>query len=108
MAGLPDQTRRAVEAAALVGVVVDPSLLRAVAESTEDDLDRLVAAGLLVSDDATLRFRHEITRLAIEEQIPAHRRVPVHAGVLAVLLAVGCEDDARPSHADAARDGAPY
>jgi DNA-binding CsgD family transcriptional regulator/tetratricopeptide (TPR) repeat protein len=105
VAPLPGQTRRAVEAAALIGATVEPSLLREVAEATEDDLDRLVAAGLLVSEDATLRFRHEITRLAVEEQIAAHRRGSVHARVLAALLAAGCADDARLAyHAEGAGD----
>ena len=107
VARLPDQTRRAVEAAALVGVTVEPSLLRTVAGSTEDDFDRLIAAGLLVSDEAMLRFRHEITRVAIEKQIAAHRRVALHTGTLAALLAAGGEDDARLAyHADGASDGA--
>jgi DNA-binding CsgD family transcriptional regulator len=53
---------------------------------------------VLVSDPQSLRFRHEITRLAVEQEVPAHRRRPIQAGILAALVAAGCEDDARLAH----------
>ncbi len=98
--------RRAVEAGALIGGQLDPTLLRRVTTAGAAELDELVDAGLLVSDRSALRFRHEITRVAVERDVPAHRRREVHVAVLGALLAGGCEDDARLAyHAEGAEDG---
>jgi len=105
IAVLTDDARQTVQAAALIGSHIDAELLAAVAAASADVLDELVTAGVLVSDNMTLRFRHEITRLAVEQQISAHRRRPIHAVVLAALLAVGCDEDARLAyHAEGAGD----
>ena len=102
---LAPATRRVAEAAALIGTQVEPPLLDAVAAPTAHDLDDLLASGLVVSDRDGLRFRHELSRLAVEHEIPAHRRRQVHAAVLASLTALGCEDDARLAyHAEGAED----
>jgi predicted ATPase len=37
----------------------------------------------LVEDGASLRFRHELARLAIEQLVPAHRRAGTHGRILA-------------------------
>jgi DNA-binding CsgD family transcriptional regulator/tetratricopeptide (TPR) repeat protein len=104
-ARLSRAARHAVQAAALVGPSVDLALLDAVTGSSAEDLDDLVDAGLLVSDQGGLRFRHEITRLAIECEIPAHRRRPMHAALLAAHISSGCGDEARLAyHAEGAGD----
>lgn len=106
VARLSPAARRAIGAAALIGAQVDPVLLAEVTGSDADVLDELVQSGLLVSGADAVRFRHEITRLAVEQQLPVHRRAPVHAGVLAALLEQGCTDDARLAyHAEGADDG---
>lgn len=103
--GLSDGARGTVQTAALVGTHLDLPLLEAVAGATPAILDELVSSGVLVSDGAALRFRHEITRLAVEREIPAHRRAPVHARVLVALRESGCDDDARLAHhAEGAED----
>jgi DNA-binding CsgD family transcriptional regulator len=96
-ARLSRAARRVVEAAALVGGQLQPGLLESLVGATADDLDELIDAGVLVSDE-TLRFRHEITRLTIEREVAAHRRRPMHAAVLAALQAAGCDDEARLAH----------
>ena len=57
-----------------------------------------VAAGLLVSDDAGLRFRHEIARRAVEQEVGPHTAAEVHRRILAELEASGIDDDARLAH----------
>ena len=104
VAGLSDSARAAAEAAALLGGRVDLALLAAVAGAAHQDLDELVASGLLVSEPTGLRFRHELTRMAIAQQIPAHRATSVHAAALAALVE-GSGDDARLAyHAEGAGD----
>jgi DNA-binding NarL/FixJ family response regulator len=106
-ARLSRSARRVVEAAALIGGQLDPAVLASVSGGTADELDELIDAGVLVSDRAALRFRHEITRLAIESGLAAHRLRPLHAAVLAALQASGCTDEARLAyHAEGAQDAA--
>ena len=105
LARLSADARHAVEVAALVGGHVEPALLHTAAGVSAAALDELVATGVLVSDGPALRFRHEISRLAVEAGIPSHRRSANHAQLLAVLCATGCEDDARLAyHAEGAAD----
>lgn len=47
--------------------------------------DELVAAGMLVVDGSTVRFRHELLRLAVEDGIPPGRRRELHGVVLGRL-----------------------
>jgi DNA-binding CsgD family transcriptional regulator/tetratricopeptide (TPR) repeat protein len=105
VARLPESARRVVEAAALIGTHLERPLLDAVAGPSAADLDALLDAGVLVSDPAGLRFRHEITRLAVERELPAHRCRPIHAAVLAALDGVPGVDEARLAHhAEGAED----
>ncbi len=104
VARLSGAAQHAIEVAALVGTKVDPRVLDGCAVATRG-LDELVGSGVLLSTADSLRFRHEITRLAVEEHIPAHRRVVIHAQLLESLRRAGVEDDARLAfHADGAGD----
>lgn len=98
LAGLSAEALRLVEAAALLGRAVEPELVCTVTAADTAALDDLVAAGVLASTDAGLQFRHEITRLAVEEGVPAHRRQALHRHALAALLAAGSTDNARLAH----------
>jgi predicted ATPase len=77
--------RRALDVAALLGSRVDLDLLDAVAAPTPETVDELVDSGLLVPEGAGLRFRHEITRRAVEDCLPPHRSAPLHGRILALL-----------------------
>jgi DNA-binding CsgD family transcriptional regulator/tetratricopeptide (TPR) repeat protein len=104
IARLSGAAQHGVEVAALVGTRVDPRLLDRCAVAPRG-LDELVGSGVLLSTADSLRFRHEITRLAVEQHIPAHRRVVIHAQLLEALRRAGVEDDARLAfHADGAGD----
>ena len=90
----------------MIGDRVEPGLLREVTAADTAALDEPVAAGLLVADGAVLRFRHEIARRAVEQEVGPHRAAVVHGRILAGLEAAGVADDARLAHhADAALDG---
>jgi DNA-binding CsgD family transcriptional regulator/tetratricopeptide (TPR) repeat protein len=95
-----------VEAAALAGSRVDPDLLGRVVDTTGQAYDELADRGLLVGEGRSLRFRHEIARLAVADAVPPHRRAELHRSTLAVLLDDGCDDSALLAyHAEGASDG---
>lgn len=101
------EARRLLETASLLGTRVELSLLDDLDHTDPAALDELTDSGLLVPDGRDLRFRHEITRLTVEETLPPHRSAPLHAKTLAALLARGCGDDSRLAHhAEGAADAA--
>ena len=105
VAGLGPGARDVLHAAALIGSVVEPWLLERAADCPPSLVDELVDRGLLTADGAVLRFRHEIARRAVAQEIPAHRQPAIHARLLAALLAAGSTDHARLAfHAEAAGD----
>jgi DNA-binding CsgD family transcriptional regulator/tetratricopeptide (TPR) repeat protein len=105
LARLAPEARGALEVAALMGVRVDPLLLRSVTGCPLAVVEAIVASGLVGEDGDWLRFRHEIVRLAVEHSVPGYRRGVIHAAILAALLQDGCDDDARLAfHAEAAGD----
>jgi DNA-binding CsgD family transcriptional regulator/tetratricopeptide (TPR) repeat protein len=105
VAGLGPGARDVLHAAALIGSVVEPWLLEQAADCPPSTVDELVDRGLLAADGAVLRFRHEIARRAVAQEIPAHRQPTIHARLLAALLAAGSADHARLAfHAEAAGD----
>jgi DNA-binding CsgD family transcriptional regulator/tetratricopeptide (TPR) repeat protein len=105
-ARLDADCRHALEVAALIGSRIDVELLETVSGLPVRIVDDLLASGLLIGDGTRVRFRHEIARLAVEQSVPAYRRVAVHARILAALLVAGCDDDARLAfHAEGAQDG---
>jgi DNA-binding CsgD family transcriptional regulator/tetratricopeptide (TPR) repeat protein len=107
LAPLDTSARRTAGAAALMGHQVEPDLLFATTAATSAHLDDLLARGVLVSDGPTLRFRHELTRIGIAGEVPAHHATEVHAAVLAALRARGEQDHARLAyHAEGAGDTA--
>ena len=105
-ARLEEPARRALEMASLDGFRVEPVLIGTAADVGAGTLDELVSAGLLTVDGDDLRFRHELSRRAVESAVPPHRRVDGHRALLDALLARACDDDdARLAyHAEGAGD----
>ena len=100
-------TRRAVEAAAVIGTRVNPALLSSVLAGSSAAVDECVTTGILVPDGTGLRFRHELVRMAVETSIAPHRKPELHARLLAELEQRGDADPALLAHhADGAGDGA--
>jgi len=98
-------TRRAVEAAAVMGTRVNRKLLVSVLAGSFAAVDESVTTGILIPDGTGLRFRHELVRMAVETSIAPHRKAELHARLLAQLEE---RDDADPAllahHAEGAGD----
>jgi len=91
--------------ASLIGTRIEANLLAAASRCSAQTLDELIDSGLLIEDGTWLKFRHEIARLAVAQQVPAHRRRSLHTDVLAALRATGSADDARLAyHSEGAVD----
>jgi DNA-binding CsgD family transcriptional regulator/tetratricopeptide (TPR) repeat protein len=100
-------TRRAVEAAAVIGTRVNRALLSPVLAGSSAAVDECVATGILVPDGTGLRFRHELVRMAVQTSIAPHRKAELHARLLAELEQRGDADPALLAHhADGAGDAA--
>jgi tetratricopeptide (TPR) repeat protein len=67
---------------ALAGDEFDPSTVVALSQGTEAEaftlLDLALTGEVLVVSDTRYRFRHELVRQALVEQIPPHQRLKVH------------------------------
>jgi tetratricopeptide (TPR) repeat protein len=67
---------------ALAGADLDPASVVALTGSSEAEafalLDVALGAGVLVVSGARYRFRHELVRQALVEQLPPHQRLTVH------------------------------
>lgn len=104
-ARLSPAARATLEAAAVIGPVVEPGLLIRVVEPVAADecLDR----GLLVARDGRYAFRHEVAREAILAAADPSVRIRLHARILAALEAepgAGHSLALLAHHADAAGD----
>jgi DNA-binding CsgD family transcriptional regulator len=104
---LSPPARRVLDAAAVIGVRLEPGLVDAVVGTDAAALDECVRAGVLRPQEAVLTFRHELARGAILEAIPPREGVALHRAVLAALRASprSQDDPARLAHhAEAAGD----
>lgn len=105
VATLSADARAAIETAALLGARIDADLVSEVADVGVGVLDELVTAGLVVVAERSLRFRHEITRLAVADAVPPFRSSEIHRRALAALPERGSDDASRLAfHAEGAGD----
>jgi DNA-binding CsgD family transcriptional regulator len=107
-AGLSPSTAALLEAVAVAPPQVELWLLTALAGEVIDCLDEGLMSGMLTRDRDGIAFRHELARLAVEESLPANRRLSLHRKALAALAKppAGAPDLERLAHhADAAGDG---
>lgn len=84
-AGLSTSARKVLDAAAIVPDHAETGLVQAVSGGDTTDVDEAVRAGLLYSGTRTVRFRHELARLAVKQAISAARQPELHAAALAYL-----------------------
>ena len=107
LAQLGRQATAVVEAAAVAPPSLDAALLLAVCGEAADSVDECLASGVLHVVDDGVAFRHELSRVAVEESLSPARRLALHR---AVLLALGDLARARPDlarlahHAEEAAD----
>jgi DNA-binding CsgD family transcriptional regulator/tetratricopeptide (TPR) repeat protein len=92
------RTRQLVECAAVIGARVDRSLLSSVAEVSGPAIDEALLTGILTADGSRLRFRHELVRMAVAESVSPHRKIELHARLLAELEERGDGDPALLAH----------
>jgi ATP/maltotriose-dependent transcriptional regulator MalT len=104
-ARLSERPRELLNFAALLGTRFDLQTIGPVQPDTFLQFDEVLASGLVTMDGSRVLFRHAITRLAIEQAIPVHRRQALHARLLVGLAKLGCTDDARMAfHAEEVGD----
>ncbi|MEU9406227.1 AAA family ATPase [Streptomyces sp. NPDC048281] len=85
LAGLSAAARRVVDVLAVLGRRVPLPLLACMAPASEEALDEAVAGGIVRTDGQVAEFRHELTRLAVLESVPAAHRLRTHQEVLAAM-----------------------
>ncbi|GGC60740.1 helix-turn-helix transcriptional regulator [Undibacterium terreum] len=73
------------EVAALVPRSVELAILDAVVKDSQGASDECIASGLLIADGNSLRFRHELARIAVADAVPPARRRSLHTLLLAAL-----------------------
>ena len=83
----------ALQRLAVSGDELDPAGVIALTGLSEpegfDLLDRAIMTGALVVADGRYRFRHELVRQALVEQVPPHRRIVMHRDVARRLAGIG-------------------
>ena len=98
--------RRALEVVALAGARAEADLVGELLEVGLTALDEPLERGLLRLSGDDVLFRHELARLAVDEEVPAGRRVHLHRRLLAALTARGADPARLAHHAEVAGDRA--
>jgi DNA-binding CsgD family transcriptional regulator len=97
-----------VEAASIALPQAELWLLDALVVGAAEALDQCLSSGILEAVRGGVVFRHELARMAMEESLPAHRRIAMHGRALQALAGrpAGAADVTRLAyHAAAAGDG---
>jgi DNA-binding CsgD family transcriptional regulator len=106
-ARLGADARRVLDAVAIAPPQVELWLLESLVERREDAVEECLSSGVLVSVGGGVAFRHELSRLAVEESLAPDRRLELHRRALSALETppAGAPDLARLAHhAEAAGD----
>jgi DNA-binding CsgD family transcriptional regulator/tetratricopeptide (TPR) repeat protein len=106
-ARLTPKARRVLDAVAVAPPHVELSLLESLAGREEGAVEECLASGMLVSVPGGVAFRHELSRLAVEESLAPDRRLELHRRALSALETppIGTPDLSRLAHhAEAAGD----
>ncbi|MEV5953520.1 AAA family ATPase [Streptomyces sp. NPDC051987] len=109
LAGLSAAARRVVDVLAVLGRRMPLPLLADMLPGSEEALDEAAAGGIVRTDTQAAEFRHELTRLAVLESVPAACRLRTHQQVLTAMRSrpVVADDLALlADHAEGAGDAA--
>ena len=98
VAQLGPESRRVVEAVSVAPRSLTMDHASALVGGRVEDIDHVLASGVLVSEGTHLRFRHELARSAVETSMPPARRLSLHRRMLALLEEDHSPDVARLAH----------
>ncbi len=82
-AKLPASARRLVDLVSVIPGGADRDVVDAVVEAGSGDVEECIRSGLLVAEDRTVRFHHELTRRAVESTLAEEDRRALNSLVLA-------------------------
>ncbi len=93
------------DAVAIVPGRAEPWLVEPLCDPAPGAIDACLGSGVLVAEDGTYAFRHELARMAVELDLPDERRRALHQRAVAALADHAGADPARIAHhAEAAGD----
>jgi len=104
---LSPPARAVVDTASLIGTSAEISLLVEVLQPDPSAIDECVGGGIVRAEKEVLSFRHELSRIAIQEAVLYGQRIATHRRILSVLTSAprGTYDIARLAyHAEEASD----
>lgn len=90
-AALDAVAREVLDLASIVPRAIEVALCEAVLPASAAGMEACLASGLLRAEGRTLRFRHELARVAVEGAVAPHVAVRMHARILEVLPRLGPE-----------------
>ncbi|HEX6287155.1 MAG TPA: AAA family ATPase [Acidimicrobiia bacterium] len=98
VARLDESPRRVVEAVSIAPRSLDVEHAMAMVGGAIGHVDAALAAGVLIGDGRSLRFRHELARSSVEDSLPPGRRLSLHLRMLRLLDEDPNPDLARMAH----------
>jgi tetratricopeptide (TPR) repeat protein len=99
-APLSPQARAMLDAVAVVPQLAEMWLLDRLTQSPPGTVEECLRSGMLRAEAASVAFRHELARLAVEESLAPDLRLALHRRALAALMEppIGVVDVARLAH----------
>lgn len=95
---LSPEARRVLEIVGVVPGRAETWLVDALVHDAADAVDECLAAGMLELEQSSLRFRHDIARSSVEQELPPMQRTELDALVLGALRGRPGVDPARLAH----------
>ena len=86
-ARLPPASREIAELVSVVPGKTEPWLLEHTTRPDAGGIEGCLGIGMVLSEDGSLCYRHELVRRTLEDSLPWPRKLDLHAKVLAVLTA---------------------
>lgn len=95
------------ETASIIGQRIEQWLLIDIVGAEVTAIDECLASGIMIFQDNTYQFRHELSRQAILSTIPPHHQIRLHRVVLDILQSSNRMQNYTQltHHADGAQDG---
>ena len=100
------ESRALLDLVSLVPAEAELWLLEQASESGLDGLGRCIGVGMLEAHGHAVRFRHELARMVLEQELDPARRVALDRQVLRALEGAGGSPERLVHHAEGAGDNA--